>query len=134
MNALGLSTILRLGCICTSETIEINGIKYIVKELLGEGYVFNMFILMKTLFIGAIYLFFPQFFLHFFFSGFSCVELVEQASTKKKYALKRIKCHSIEDEKVASNEISYCRKLKHPNIIELIGKCSSNLQTAFLLF
>ncbi|ENN77639.1 serine/threonine-protein kinase 16 [Dendroctonus ponderosae] len=92
MNTLGLSTLFRMGCICTSESVDINGIKYVVKELLGEG-------------------------------GFSCVELVEQASTRKKFALKRIKCHSIDDQKVASNEITYCKKMKHPNIIELIDAC-----------
>lgn len=37
MNALGLSTILRMGCLCTSEVININGIRYNVKDLLGEG-------------------------------------------------------------------------------------------------
>ncbi|XP_066255525.1 serine/threonine-protein kinase 16 [Euwallacea similis] len=92
MNALGLSTILRIGCLCASESVEIHGIRYIVKDLLGEG-------------------------------GFSSVELVEQASTKTKYALKRIKCHSFEDEKIALNEINYCKTLKHPNIIELIDSC-----------
>lgn len=37
MNALGLSLIMRMGCICTRETVNINGIKYTVKERLGEG-------------------------------------------------------------------------------------------------
>ncbi|XP_050315866.1 serine/threonine-protein kinase 16-like isoform X2 [Anthonomus grandis grandis] len=92
MNTLGLSTLLRLGCICGSESIDINGIRYNVKDLLGEG-------------------------------GFSCVELVEQSSTRKKFALKRIKCHSTEDEKIASQEITYCKRLKHPNIIELVDSC-----------
>jgi len=92
MNTLGLSTILRMGCICTRENVDINGIKYVVRDRLGEG-------------------------------GFSCVDLVEQASTKKKYALKRLTCHSIDDQKIASQEIAYYKKLKHPNIIELIDSC-----------
>lgn len=37
MNALGLSMIVKMGCICARESIDINGIKYIVKERLGEG-------------------------------------------------------------------------------------------------
>ncbi|CAH1134166.1 unnamed protein product [Ceutorhynchus assimilis] len=81
-----------MGCLCTSESIDINGIRYNVRDLLGEG-------------------------------GFSCVELVEQASTRKKFALKRIKCHSLDDEKIASNEISFSKKLRHANIIELIDSC-----------
>ncbi|CAH0549324.1 unnamed protein product [Brassicogethes aeneus] len=89
MNALGLSMIMKMGCICTRESININGTKYVVNERLGEG-------------------------------GFSCVDLVENTTTKKKYALKRILCHSIEDQKRAMQEITYCKKLRHPNIIELI--------------
>lgn len=54
------------------------------------------------------------------FSGFSTVDLVEQASTKKKYALKKITCHSIEDQKVALQEVEYMKKIQHPNVIELI--------------
>ncbi|CAG9815010.1 unnamed protein product [Phaedon cochleariae] len=89
MNTLGLTMILKMGCICTRESININGTKYIVKERLGEG-------------------------------GFSCVELVENTNTKKRYALKRITCHSIEDQKIAMQEINYCKKLRHPGIIELV--------------
>ncbi|KAJ8935802.1 hypothetical protein NQ318_023354 [Aromia moschata] len=89
MNALGLSMIVKMGCICSRESININGSRYTVKERLGEG-------------------------------GFSCVDLVEETSTKKKYALKRITCHSIDDQKVAMQEINYYMKLRHPNIIELI--------------
>lgn len=37
MNALGLSMIVKMGCICTKESLNINGIKYVVKERLGEG-------------------------------------------------------------------------------------------------
>nr|CAH7749803.1 unnamed protein product [Callosobruchus chinensis] len=89
MNTLGLSMIMKMGCFCTRESVNINGVKYVVKERLGEG-------------------------------GFSCVDLVENSSTKKKYALKRIICHSIDDQKTAMQEINYYKKLRHPSIIELI--------------
>ncbi|KAJ8913709.1 hypothetical protein NQ315_007426 [Exocentrus adspersus] len=89
MNTLGLSMIVKMGCICSKESIDINGSRYVVKERLGEG-------------------------------GFSCVDLVENASSKKRYALKRITCHSIDDQKVAMQEITYYKKLRHPNIIELV--------------
>ncbi|CAH1987668.1 unnamed protein product [Acanthoscelides obtectus] len=89
MNTLGLSMIMKMGCFCTRESVNINGVKYVVKERLGEG-------------------------------GFSCVDLVENTTTKKKYALKRIVCHSIDDQKTAMQEINYYKKLRHPNIIELI--------------
>ncbi|XP_056634313.1 serine/threonine-protein kinase 16 [Diorhabda sublineata] len=89
MNTLGLSIIMKMGCICVKEHININGIRYVVIERLGEG-------------------------------GFSCVDLVQNTTTKKKYALKRITCHSIEDQKIAMQEINYYKKLRHPNIIELV--------------
>ncbi|XP_046742893.1 serine/threonine-protein kinase 16 isoform X1 [Diprion similis] len=37
MNSLGLSLILKMGCICAKETITVNGRKYTVREHLGEG-------------------------------------------------------------------------------------------------
>ncbi|XP_069703988.1 serine/threonine-protein kinase 16 [Periplaneta americana] len=37
MNSLGLSIILKMGCICSRETIQINSRKYYVREHLGEG-------------------------------------------------------------------------------------------------
>lgn len=89
MNTLGLSIIMKMGCICAKEHININGIRYVVIERLGEG-------------------------------GFSCVDLVQNTTTKKKYAVKRITCHSIEDQKIAMQEINYYKKLRHPNIIELV--------------
>ena len=39
--------------------------------------------------------------------GFSTVELVEDSETGKKFALKRILCHSIEDQNVALQVVSY---------------------------
>ncbi|XP_015114822.1 serine/threonine-protein kinase 16 [Diachasma alloeum] len=37
MNSLGLSLILRMGCLCSKETITVNSTKYRVLEHLGEG-------------------------------------------------------------------------------------------------
>lgn len=37
MNSLGLSLILKMGCLCSKETITINARKYRVLEPLGEG-------------------------------------------------------------------------------------------------
>lgn len=55
-----------------------------------------------------------------FYSGFSTVDLIESRRNKKTYALKRITCHSLEDQKLALQEIEYYKKIKHPNIIELV--------------
>lgn len=52
--------------------------------------------------------------------GFSNVDLVQNEHTKKKYALKRVKCHSKEDEKIAMKEIEIHRKIHHINVIELL--------------
>lgn len=38
MNAIGLSLIMKMGCICTKEILEINGTNYRIIERLGEGY------------------------------------------------------------------------------------------------
>lgn len=81
--------IMKMGCLCRRETININGTKYIIVERLGEG-------------------------------GFSTVDLIESKSNKRKYALKRMTCHSIEDQKKVLQEIEYLKKLKHSNIMELI--------------
>lgn len=43
--------------------------------------------------------------------GFSIIELVQQPRTKRYYALKRITCHSIEDQNVATKEIDYHKRL-----------------------
>lgn len=89
MNSLGLSLILKMGCICAKETITVNSRKYTVREHLGEG-------------------------------GFSTVLLVEDAVTHKKYAIKKIVCHGLEDQRLAVKEIEYYNTVKHPNIIECI--------------
>lgn len=54
------------------------------------------------------------------FRGFSTVDLIENKSNKKRYALKRIICHSLEDQKLALQEVDYYKKIRHLNIIELV--------------
>lgn len=44
---------------------------------------------------------------------------MEDGSSHKKYALKRIVCHSETDQKVALAEVEYMRKLSHPNLLPL---------------
>lgn len=44
--------------------------------------------------------------------------------TRKKYALKKIICHSTEDQQIAAKEIEYHTILKHVNIIECIDSTS----------
>lgn len=55
----------------------------------------------------------------FFYRGFSYVDLIEDARNHKDYALKRITCHSKEEERVAAQEVELMRRFKHPNIIPL---------------
>ena len=50
--------------------------------------------------------------------GFSYVDLVED-NNGRKFALKRIQCHSVEDEKIALKEVEYMRGLHHPNLVAL---------------
>ena len=57
----------------------------------------------------------------FFFSGFSTISLIEDRRTGKRYALKKIACHSTEDQIQARKEIEYHKKFNHPNILPLIG-------------
>ena len=57
----------------------------------------------------------------FFLSrGFSTVDLIEDAYTRKTYAVKKIICHGEEDQKVALREVEYHGLLRHPNIIECV--------------
>ncbi|XP_076292890.1 serine/threonine-protein kinase 16 [Lasioglossum baleicum] len=89
MNSLGLSLILKMGCICSKETVTVNSRNYTVREHLGEG-------------------------------GFSTVLLAEDTETHKKYAIKKIICHGLEDQRLAAKEIEYHNLVKHPNVIECI--------------
>lgn len=52
--------------------------------------------------------------------GFSTVDLVENATSHKLYALKRITCHAQTDQKIAIAEVEYHKALCHPNIVECI--------------
>lgn len=62
----------------------------------------------------------PIVFFVIIFSGFSLIDLVECTATKRKYALKRITCHSIEDQRKSLREVELTRSIKHPNLIEVI--------------
>lgn len=53
--------------------------------------------------------------------GFSTVDLVEDSRTGKKYAMKKITCHSTEDQNLATKEVEMTRSLEHPNIVRVVG-------------
>jgi len=53
--------------------------------------------------------------------GFSTIDLAENARTKQKVAIKRITCHSIEDQNAAKFEIEVHKKHQHENIIRLLA-------------
>ena len=57
--------------------------------------------------------------------GFSTVDLVEDTRTGKKYAMKKITCHSTEDQNLATREVEITRSLDHPNIVRLIGSATT---------
>ena len=56
-----------------------------------------------------------------FSRGFSTISLIIDNRTNRNYALKRITCHSTEDQIQAKKEIDYHKKFNHPNILPLIG-------------
>ena len=56
-----------------------------------------------------------------YYRGFSSISLIEDRRTRKRYALKKITCHSTEDQIQAKKEIEYHKKFDHPNILPLIG-------------
>ena len=56
-----------------------------------------------------------------FYRGFSSISLIEDRRSRKRYALKKITCHSTEDQIQAKKEIEYHKKFDHPNILALIG-------------
>lgn len=45
---------------------------------------------------------------------------MEDTITHKKYAIKKIICHGLEDQRLAAKEIEYYNLVKHPNVIECI--------------
>ncbi|XP_046631674.1 serine/threonine-protein kinase 16-like isoform X2 [Daphnia pulicaria] len=53
--------------------------------------------------------------------GFSTVDLVSEASSDRLYALKKIRCHSTEDEQAAEQEIRYHKQINHPSVIECLA-------------
>lgn len=55
-----------------------------------------------------------------FIRGFSTVLLVEDSLTHERYAIKKIVCHGLDDQRLAVKEVEYHSMLKHPNIIECI--------------
>lgn len=59
-----------------------------------------------------------------FSRGFSVVVLVENTRTRKRYAVKKITCHSLDDQKQAMDEVAYHKQLDHPNVIKCLdSKC-----------
>ncbi|XP_050418058.2 serine/threonine-protein kinase 16 [Patella vulgata] len=88
MNTYGISLILKMGCVCGKESVNINNRRFYTRSRIGEG-------------------------------GFSYIDLVEDAQTHKLLALKRITCHSKEDEKVAMQEVEIMKTFHHINIIPL---------------
>ena len=52
--------------------------------------------------------------------GFSVVDLLEEARTRRLFAMKRITCHGKSDERVAMREVEVMRAIKHRNIIPLV--------------
>ncbi|XP_023342481.1 serine/threonine-protein kinase 16 [Eurytemora carolleeae] len=53
--------------------------------------------------------------------GFSTIDLAENTRNGKLVAIKRITCHSIQDQNLGKFEIEVHRKFQHENIIRLIG-------------
>lgn len=70
------------------------------------------------------------------------IDLVESATTRRRYALKRITCHSIEDQRTAMREIELTRSVRHPNLIEiydfqLVGEAdivTNRMSNVYILF
>ncbi|XP_048237232.1 serine/threonine-protein kinase 16-like isoform X39 [Haliotis rufescens] len=92
MNTLGLSLMLKMGCICGKESINIDNRNFYIRSRLGEG-------------------------------GFSYVDLIEEAQSHKLFALKRITCHSKDDERVAMQEVEIMGTFHHNNIVPLEAHC-----------
>lgn len=52
-------------------------------------------------------------------SGFSLIDLVENGTTRKRYACKRITCHSAEDQQHALREIQLHAAVQHANVVKV---------------
>lgn len=64
---------------------------------------------------------------------------MSETGSGRLFALKKIRCHSAEDEKKALDEITYHRQIQHPSIIQCLGSVTigradiSNNQTSLVL-
>lgn len=48
------------------------------------------------------------------------IDLIESTATKRKFALKRVSCHSRDDETVALREIEISKIVQHKNVIDIV--------------
>lgn len=67
------------------------------------------------------------------------IDLAVNAATRRSYAIKRITCHSIEDQNIALREIENCRKIDSEHVIrvvdyELQGQADIVINTTSTLF
>lgn len=53
--------------------------------------------------------------------GFSYVDLVEESATRKLYALKRLTCHSVDEEKTALLEVELMKEFHNDNLVPLVA-------------
>lgn len=114
MSKIGWKVLKKLGCLCSQETLQINGNKYIVRERLANGYEraiskysINSNALISNPFSSLC-------------SGFSVIDLVENSTTHKLYALKSINCHSIDDETIALREVENCNRLQSDYLYKIV--------------
>ena len=56
------------------------------------------------------------------------MDLVSESGSDRIYALKKIRCHSTEDEAAAEQEIKYHKMINHPSVIQC--KASAKLGAA----
>uniref|UniRef100_A0A1A9WL85 non-specific serine/threonine protein kinase n=1 Tax=Glossina brevipalpis TaxID=37001 RepID=A0A1A9WL85_9MUSC len=89
MNSFGWALIMKRGCFCSKETLNINGSKYVIRDRLNQG-------------------------------GFSLIDLAENNLTRKLYAIKRITCHSLDDQNIALREIENCRRIDSQHVIKVV--------------
>ncbi|XP_059477584.1 serine/threonine-protein kinase 16 [Neocloeon triangulifer] len=64
--------------------------------------------------------------------GFSLIDLVEEESTGRLLALKRISCHGPQDEAAALREVQVHKQVRHPHLIDLVGHRLLSLRGAQL--
>ena len=49
------------------------------------------------------------------------MDLVEEVTSHKVYALKRLTCHSVEEERLALQEVEVMKNVQHPNLVPLVA-------------